>query len=309
VTRTPLGTLPEPSAAYLPREAGVRDDFETDVAEWDRRGAYRVLAVDVDGTLAGADGQVTSRTIAALSRVEAAGIRVVLVTGRALPATFDIWTLAHLSAPLIACGGALIVQPGTREVVWSHSVSRWVASRCISLGLELGVQVSMWTEDAIWVSDLGLVAQELGRLNQMQVRLLAPGPGAPVPLGPTPVLKVMFGGAPALLDQVQDRIVSELGGAYVARGLPEFIDVDPLGSSKRDALETVLLRLGVSSGDMIAIGDGDNDAGMLDMAGFAVVPANAMARARAVADLVIGHHDHEGVAEFLEEIVMSWHTG
>jgi len=82
--------------------------------------------------------------------------------------------------------------------------------------------------------------------------------------------------------------------------MPEFIDVVADGSSKRDAIGDVPARLGLSPDQMVAIGDGDNDVGMLNMAASAVVPANAMDSAREVADLVVGHHDREGVASFLE---------
>ncbi len=276
---------------------------------WERWRPYRVLAVDVDGTLAGADGEVTARTLSALCAVERCGIRVILVTGRALPVTMDLWKAAGLSGPFIACGGALIVQPPAVDVVWSHSLSTEVTADCLRLGRTLGLQVSFWTADAIWVTDLGPTAREIGRLNRVQVRLLAPGPGAPAPVGSAPVLKVMFGGEPKVLDTVEARVISELGDAYVARGLPEFIDVEPLDSAKRDALEVVLAAMRVHPSAVIAIGDGDNDAAMLDMAGLAVVPANAMAGARAVADLLIGHHDREGVAAFLEGIVRDARCG
>jgi HAD superfamily hydrolase (TIGR01484 family) len=72
---------------------------------------FRALALDMDGTLAGADGRVSRRTITALSRAERAGLRVVIVTGRAVPTPLAVWLAAGLSAPLVVCGGSLTVQP------------------------------------------------------------------------------------------------------------------------------------------------------------------------------------------------------
>jgi Cof subfamily protein (haloacid dehalogenase superfamily) len=273
------------------------------VVDFVRPSGFRVVAVDLDGTLAGADGRVTNRTMAALRKTEASGLTIVVATGRAYPAALEVWCTAGLSAPLITCGGAFIVQPPVPEVIEAHFLASAVVATSLRLGQELDLAVSLWTEDAIWMSRQGLLADQLKALNRVDVLPISAGPRAPIPSGPMPVLKVMLGGEPSQLDRVQSVVLSELAEAEVARAMPQYMDVTPPGVSKRRALETVLAGLGVNAAEAIAIGDGDNDVGMLDLAGLAVVPANAMAAARAVADLVIGRHDRDGVAQFLEAIV------
>jgi hypothetical protein len=265
-----------------------------------RNAAYRVVAVDLDGTLAGADGLVTARTVAALRDTEASGIRVVIITGRAYPVPLAIWRAAHLSAPLITCGGALVIEPPAMEVLRARSLTFEVASSCVRLGRELGVDLSLWTRDAIWMSRPSPMAERLRQLNQVDVPIFAPGRGAPVPLGPQPVFKAMFGGEPASLDLAQPVIATQLSQADVTRSMPEYIDVEAHGAAKWDALEAVLLRLGSSPAGLVAIGDGENDIRMLEMAALAVAPSNAMPRVKASADLVVGDHDREGIATFLE---------
>ena len=318
------------SRANSPRQALIshrsRGSAQPDALQWDCRpgrqreasastaagrgdpesrapGNYSVLAVDVDGTLAGANGLVTARTIAALRAMETSGVRVVIVTGRAYPAALWIWSSAQLSAPLISCGGALVVQPPTLKAVRTRHLPMTAVATCVRLSFELGVELSLWTEDAIWVSHQGAHAERLRDLNHMELRRLASGPRAPMPLGPMRVLKAMFGGRPASLDRAQRQIADALSGVEVTRAMPEYIDVVAHGSSKHDAIGDVLAQLEVSPDQMVAIGDGDNDVGMLTMAALAVVPANAMKRARDVADLVVGHHDREGVARFLEDLL------
>ena len=62
-------------------------------------GRFRLAAVDMDGTLAAGDGRVTARAIDALHHVERAGIRVVIVTGRAHPSALAVWRAAGSAGP------------------------------------------------------------------------------------------------------------------------------------------------------------------------------------------------------------------
>jgi 5-amino-6-(5-phospho-D-ribitylamino)uracil phosphatase len=264
------------------------------------RERFRVLALDVDGTLAGADGRVSQRAIAALGRTEQAGLRVVIVTGRAVPSPLEVWHAAGLSAPLITCGGALTVQPPGLEILDVRVLPEHVVIDALALGTRLGLVVSLWTPTAIWVTELGPIADLLSAINGMQVAELDRLPGA-VP--PTPVLKAMFGGEPGRVDRVEADLLAELSVATASRSMREFVEVTAANVSKERALEAVLERLGVVPGQVIAAGDADNDLGMLRLAGLAIAPGDAMPGPRAEADLVVGPHDADGIAEFIEDFL------
>jgi Cof subfamily protein (haloacid dehalogenase superfamily) len=265
---------------------------------------YRLVAVDMDGTLAGADHRVTARTAAVLGRAERAGLRVVIVTGRAYPTALAVWNRAGLSAPLVTCGGALTLQPPGMAILRSTVLPEAVVRESLRLGRELALTVSLWTEAGIWVTRPGVEAELLSAVNQMPVLVMTPGPDAPVPFGPMPVLKVMLGAKdPDRLDRVAGEAIARLAPAIAARSMPQFVEATAPDASKREALEAVLAALGVDPAETIAIGDGENDVGMLTLAGLAAVPANAMPGPRRVAHRVIGHHDREGVADFLDEVL------
>lgn len=268
--------------------------------DWTR---YRLVAVDMDGTLAGADHRVTARTVAVLGRAERAGLRVVIVTGRAYPTALDVWNRAGLSAPLITCGGALTLQPPGMAVLRSASLPEGAVQEALRLGRELDLTVSLWTEDGIWVTRPGAAGEVLSAVNLMPVPVVTPGPGAPVPFGPRPVLKVMLGAEPDHLDRVAGEVIARLSPAVAARSMAQFVEATAAEASKREALEAVLTTLGMDPAETIAMGDGENDVGMLELAGLAVVPANAMPGPRRVAHRVIGHHDREGIADFLDDLL------
>ena len=104
----------------------------------------------------------------------------------------------------------------------------------------------------------------------------------------------MLGGEPATVDRAEADVLAGLAGATASRSMRVSFEATAANASKEQALEAVLERLGVAPEQVIAAGDADNDLGMLRMAGFAIVPSDAMARPRAAADLVVGPHDADG---------------
>ena len=223
-----------------------------------------------------------------------------IVTGRAVPTPLAVWQAAGLSAPLITCGGSLTVQPPGLEILDVRALPEHVVIKTLALGRRLGLVVSLWTPAAIWVTEQGPIADLLSTINGMDVLELGRLPDA-VP--PTPVLKVMLGGEPEAIDRAEAEVLAGLSGATASRSMREFLEATAADASKERALEAVLERLGVVPGQVIAAGDADNDLGMLRLAGFAIAPADAMAGPRAEADLVVGPHDADGVAEFIEDFL------
>lgn len=83
------------------------------------------------------------------------------------------------------------------------------------------------------------------------------------------------------------------------------VQVLPLGASKGAGVEWLLNKMGYSVGQLMAMGDGENDLEMLEMAGWGVAMNNAGARLKAVADAVVSTNDEDGVAEAIESFVLA----
>jgi len=72
------------------------------------------------------------------------------------------------------------------------------------------------------------------------------------------------------------------------------------GVSKGNALLRLCTYLGVEPAQVLAFGDGNNDAGMLSIAGMGIAVANASTHIKAIADVLVSSNDREGPAQFLE---------
>ena len=93
---------------------------------------YKLLALDVDGTLVGRDGVVASDVVAAVAEARAAGLAVSLATGRSYAETLPIWRQLHLAPPLepmVLIGGALVSEPDSGRTLYQRAIPRELACR------------------------------------------------------------------------------------------------------------------------------------------------------------------------------------
>src|SRR5262245_30698125 len=87
--------------------------------QWTKnKGPFRILALDVDGTLLDADGTLRPRTADAVARAATAGIRPVLCTGRRYRRARPIAEQLGLDAPLVCNSGAIVKEPSDHRTLW-----------------------------------------------------------------------------------------------------------------------------------------------------------------------------------------------
>ncbi|UUD37066.1 COF family HAD hydrolase protein [Mycoplasmopsis californica] len=79
-----------------------------------------------------------------------------------------------------------------------------------------------------------------------------------------------------------------------------FIDVNPTGTSKYNGIEFILKKIGETVNHLTTFGDSNNDMEMVENAHVGVAMGNATDELKAVADVIIGDHDTDAIAKFLE---------
>jgi hydroxymethylpyrimidine pyrophosphatase-like HAD family hydrolase len=107
-------------------------------------------------------------------------------------------------------------------------------------------------------------------------------------------------------DQALRRELQECFGdrLSVFKSAPEFIEMISPSVSKGEAVAWLVGQLGVDLRQVLAIGDGENDVEMLQLAGIGVAVANAMPATKAAADVCVAANDESGVAEALRRFVL-----
>ena len=290
--------------------------------------AYRLLALDIDGTLLRSDKTISPRTQAALDGARAAGVHLVLVTGRRYPAARQV--AERLSGPtdMVLHNGALIVEAcggGDRGDAIGHTLDgglilhrrllpRELALRAIHAGRAAGadpvVHAGPRGEGRLLVERPGrsntLLAYYLDKSHPDVVRV----DDLAAALDEDP-LQVMFGGDIADMDRLYPGLCGGLAGeASVERTVyPDsgvgLLDVLAAGVGKREAVAFLQRRFQVLPEQTIAIGDNWNDHGMLLAAGLGLVMGNAEPGLRALGLPVLPTNDEDGVAVALETHVLA----
>jgi HAD superfamily hydrolase (TIGR01484 family) len=251
----------------------------------------RLVAFDVDGTLVDRDGRLPDAIRAAVHRVLAAGVPVVLATGRAWHSTVGIFDELGLPpGPTVCSNGAVIVQFPPLEIVKAVTFDPREVIR----------QVQYFAPGTL------IAVEEIGRgfrLNQhfpegdLTGEMIVEDVEQ---LSARPVTRVILRD-PTRSDADFQALAQHLGLHEVTYfvGWSAWLDIAPEGVNKATALAEVCADLGLTAADVLAFGDGRNDTEMLRWAGRGVALGDAPAEVREAADDVAPLFAEGGVVEEL----------
>ena len=260
----------------------------------------RLVAIDVDGTLLNARHEVTAATAAAIGRVRGAGVEVVLTTSRPPRALWPILRALGLTGPavFVASQGALTGSysaEGALRVLDRQPMPVGLAQRVASAGDSAGMSVSWFAAERWLVPRVDDLIREESAIvgSAPEVADLSAEREGPD--------KILLLASPAGRD-IADAVAIPEGLVAIA-STSTHLEVTRAGVDKGAALRQLCATWEIAPGDVVAIGDGRNDLGMLEFAGVAVAPANAHPEVLAAADLITSSNDEDGVAQALDRLV------
>jgi Cof subfamily protein (haloacid dehalogenase superfamily) len=270
----------------------------------------KLVATDLDGTLLNGAGEVSPRTREALTGCWDAGIPVVGVTGRG-PRLLDSVraALAGRGIAVLAQGG-YVVDLERDEVLRTVGLPRDVATRVIERIESVAGDLIVAVEDAAEQAEAFTALRVQHGFNWPY-----PEPAHLLPrnevLPPGAVLKVFLRSSTIGQDQLLAlaRTVVDPAEAELTHAGLGFIEVLPPGVTKATGLAVALEHHGVDPADVLVFGDMPNDLPMIEWVqaagGRAVAVANAHPSVRAITPEVTSGHDVDGVARYLEALVLN----
>lgn len=272
--------------------------------QWSVGSRIRLVAIDLDGTLLSSQKTITPFTFNALRAVMERGVKVVLATARPPRSVRGYYQALGLDTPTINYNGALIWDEVGRKAILHTPLGCAVARRVIDFarGAYPEVLVSVEIMDK-WYTDRVGDTREYDTETAKEF-----GPDFVGPIGEFltgPITKLMLLGPPARMGFLQ-RLIGEGFRDEVSMTSSDahLLQIMSPAMTKARALAKVAGMLGVTAGETMALGDAANDVEMLQWAGLAVVPGNAWAEAKAVADAVVPSNDEDGVGVALERFVL-----
>ena len=273
---------------------------------------YKIIALDLDGTLLNSKKELTPASLAALKRAAEAGIAVVPTTGRfygGMPAAIKALPFIRY---VIGINGAEVTDLHTGEIIYRAEIPWLEAVDIMSMLDTLPVIYDCYMDSAAWMteSQKALVDKTVDsphyRKMLHELRQNVPELKAFLREKKKDVQKVQFFTRDEALRQDMLANLDKLFPALcVSSSVDQNVEINSLHANKGEALKALADHLGVDISETMSFGDGLNDLSMLSTAGLGVAMANACPEAKAAADVLTASCDEDGVAKAIDKYCFS----
>jgi Cof subfamily protein (haloacid dehalogenase superfamily) len=259
---------------------------------------YKLLALDLDGTLLNSDGQLSEKNIEAVKKAQDAGVVVVLATGRYYMQTERIINQLDFKGVLVSNDGAVSINTDTKKVIHQFSFSIHEIAPLINYCRKYDIHFSLCTAFDFFVETIDEQLENSFKKYEITHTLH------------DDVLQLKEG---IIKFTIDDR--KQIGGWQdiqlptknlrirdEAEFAKEFVHIN---TYKTNGLKNILQFLGLNSSKMIAIGDYYNDVDMIEFAGLGIAMGNAPDDLKKKANDVTLSNDEDGVYHAIEKYIFN----
>ncbi len=266
---------------------------------------FRVVFMDVDGTLLDGNHQLSERVRVAIHRLNERHVTMVLASARMPSGMLTLQRSLGIVTPMICFNGAYVqdsAQFNNPKILFNRPLSVHDVRQIIGRSRKFDISVSLYRNDQWYVEDRTTewVRQEQ-RISQCQPlhanferRLHG---WARTGAGPH---KVLCMAPPMVLDGLTSNLKASSLPIDVMRSKATYLEIIRKGVSKAAGAAAILQSLGYTPEDAVAVGDGENDIALIRMAGLGVAMGNASYAVKSAADWVTLSNDEDGLAIALE---------
>ncbi len=268
---------------------------------------YKMLVLDIDGTLLNHENIVTARMKATLIKVQQMGITIVLASGRP---TYGVLPLAEEleldknGGYILSYNGGQILNVQTKELLFEKRVKQEMIPYLERKATKSGFSIFTYGEDFIYTNDAanehiireaelnGMRLKEVGNFSESIIF--------------SPYKCMIVSDNEIELTTLESHWKKRLAGELdVFRSEDYFLEVVPPFIDKANTLSLLLEKLKISSENVMAIGDGICDVSMIQLAAMGVAMGNARESVKACADYVTLTNKEDGAAIAIEKLIIS----
>ena len=266
--------------------------------------SYKLIALDLDGTLCNDEKAVTPRTAAALKQAQKHGIRVALASARPLHGLFREMHAIDCDKHhgiLIAYNGGKIVDASTKEILSQTIIPHDLAVEVLHYLKDFPVSPIIDDGEQFYAESEDTYKLDHECSNNTMDCTIVPSLADALDFD---LVKILTSVQP---EQLYD-VLSVIGKPYedrleFVRTAPFYIEVMPKNIHKAASLQLVCEKLGIRPEEVIAFGDAENDLEMIQFAGHGVAMGNACDALKDAADEVTLSNNDDGIALSLEHLL------
>lgn len=264
---------------------------------------YKLIALDLDGTLKNSNNEITEKTREALIHVQELGAKIVLASGRPTPGlrheakTLD---LEKYGGYLLSFNGARVVEVKTGKTIYEQTLTIDEAKQAYDRAKEFHLACMTYKDDMIISEDIDdeyvCLESRINDIGKVKVESLKDNLT-------NPIYKVLLTGKPEYVASIEEAFKKPFGNDLsIYRSAPFFIEIMARGIDKAISLDRLAKSLGIQQEEVIAFGDGYNDLSMIEYAGLGVAMANAVDGVKERSNMITLSNDEDGIAYVLSKI-------
>ena len=268
---------------------------------------YKLLVLDVDGTLLNDEREISKRTLAALLKVQQMGVRIVLASGRP---TYGLMPLAktlelgNYGGFILSYNGCQIIKAQNGEILFERRINPEMLPYLEKKARKNGFAIFTYHDDTLITDspDNEYIKNE-ALLNNLKI-IKEDEFSTAIDFAPCKCMLVSD--KEKALIGLEQHWEKRLAGTLDAfRSEPYFLEVVPCGVNKANTLGALLEHLGVTREEVIAVGDGVCDVTMLQLAGMGIAMGHSQDSVKVCADYVTASNEEDGVALAVEKLILA----
>ncbi len=267
---------------------------------------YKLIAIDMDGTLLDSENNVSNRTKEAIIKAKEKGVHVVLSTGRILKSALYYSKQLELKNPIVASNGGIMIDED-ENVIFKNPLDKRSIKEIIKLADDENVYCHLYDETRFYSSrrvqevlDFYSEANksmsiELQLFNDIDEILNSENMN---------IYKLIF------IDEDRQKLqsfrekISTFENISISSSWSNNVEAMGLNVSKGNALKKLAEKLNIRIEEIMAIGDSENDLSMLNMAGLSIAMGNGAQNIKDKSDYITDTNDNDGVAKAIEKFIL-----
>ncbi len=289
---------------------------------------YRLVAIDLDGTLLNSYGEVSNKNKEAIQKAVQKNVEVVLASGRPIMSVKNLANELGCTHYMICGNGAITYDIQKEQIIYNQFLEKAKVLQIIKICEENSIFYNVYTKDTILAKNLNynvlFYHQEnaskseekktrITLLQNIEEYIKNRKEEDYLKITICDDNKVIFGSIIRKLREIKD--VDVLDVEHMSRKIIKdgtdkismeyfYTEITNTNVDKWQAVEDLVMTLGIKQEEIMAIGDNINDAQMVKNAGLGIMMGNSAPYIKEIADVVVSDNDNDGVAEAIEKYIL-----
>lgn len=265
---------------------------------------YKLIAMDMDGTLLTEEKIISKKTKEAIMKAKEKGIKIVLASGRPLEGIERYLEELELRSGedyVLSFNGCLVQNTVTKEIILKTTLKGSDLHYLYDISKKIGVNIHAFSKQGCITPVVTKYSELEGSINGIPVLEIDYDEID----DNEDITKVMMVDEPNILDEAIKALPKEVYEEYtVVRSAPYFLEFLNKNGNKGVGVKALVEHLGITQQEVICMGDAGNDLHMIEYAGLGVAMENAFEEVKQVANYITKSNENDGVAHVIEKFIL-----